>query len=60
MAVDKLDCMPQGENPFKDLPDRGVSTGLTDTYGSNVAQGFDEIKPTSENGPMRGENLNGC
>lgn len=54
MAVDKCDCMPQGEDPFKSLPDRGVSTGLTDTYGANIAQGYDDIKPTSEKGPEMG------
>ena len=54
MAVNPNDNFPQGEDPFKSLPDRGVSTGLTDTYGANIAQGYDDIKPTSENGPQMG------
>ena len=29
----------QGDN--KPLPDRGVNTGVTDTYGSNLQQGYD-------------------
>lgn len=52
MAVDQFDAKPQGEDPFKGMPDRGVSTGLTDTYGANIAQGYDTIKSTSETSPM--------
>lgn len=30
----------QVQGDTKDLPDRGVSTGVTDTYGGDLKQGF--------------------
>lgn len=42
--MDKLNPRPDGTGTVggdtKPLPDRGVNTGVTDTYGSNLNQGY--------------------
>lgn len=50
---------PVGENPFPDLPDRGVTTGVTDTYGANLKQGYDKISTGTRSEEMGSVN-NGC
>lgn len=36
----KMNPRPNGEVGGSDLPDRGVRTGVTDTYGGNLEQGY--------------------
>lgn len=38
--MDKHNQRPNGETGGGDLPDRGVRTGVTDTYGGNLEQGY--------------------
>lgn len=42
--MDKLNPRPDGTGVVagdtKPMPDRGVNTGVTDTYGSNLQQGY--------------------
>ena len=39
--MSKLNPRPTGETGGADIPVRGVRTGVTDTYGSNLEQGYD-------------------
>ena len=50
---------PQGEDPFPSLPDRGVSTGVTDTYGADLEKGFNRLSPGTRSQEMGSVN-NGC
>lgn len=38
--MDKYNQRPNGETGGGDLPDRGKMTGVTDTYGGNLDQGY--------------------
>lgn len=38
--MDKLNQRPTGETGGKDLPDRGVRSCVTDTYGGNLERGY--------------------
>jgi hypothetical protein len=38
--MDKHNPRPNGETGGGDLPDRGKMTGVTDTYGGNLEQGY--------------------
>jgi hypothetical protein len=38
--MDKMNQRPTGETGGNDIPDRGVRTGVTDTYGGNMDQGY--------------------
>lgn len=47
--MDKHNQRPTGETGGSDLPDRGVRTGVTDTYGGNLEQGYqNEGKPDTK------------
>lgn len=50
---------PQGEDPNPNLPDRGVSTGVTDTYGANLEKGYDRLSVGTRS-PEMGSVNNGC
>jgi hypothetical protein len=44
---------PTGETGGGDLPDRGVRSGVTDTYGGNLEQGYqNEGKLNTKSDPV--------
>lgn len=38
--MEKMNQRPTGMTGGKDIPDRGARTGVTDTYGGNLEQGY--------------------
>lgn len=50
---------PPGEDPNPNLPDRGVTTGVTDSYGADLAKGYNKISAGTRAQEMGSVN-NGC
>lgn len=53
MAGENCNRMPDGENSsaIRPMPDRGVMSGVTDTYDSNLEAGYNNVSNETEPSP---------